>query len=54
MKNINAICTLARNKDFFLSIERYVEFGKIYSDFISDDKNYEARITSQNEHNYKF
>lgn len=54
MRTIESICALAKKKEYFNSLGRYIDFGKIYAEFIADSNNYEARITSQNEHNYKF
>ena len=54
MKTINNICSIAKEKENFNSLDSYIDFCRLYSEFIADSKNYEARITSQNEHNYKF
>lgn len=51
---IKTLCDIACHKENFTTIQEYIDFCKRYIDFIADTRNFEARITSQNEHNYKF
>lgn len=54
MKTILDLCTAVVDKRRFVSIQSYVDFARWYLDFLSDSNNYEARITSRKENNYKF
>lgn len=54
MKSILELCDLARNKDNFISLNNYIDFGSRFIDFISDANNIMAKIVSRNENNYRF
>lgn len=54
MTTILDLCAAAADKNRFTRIQHYVDFAKWYLDFLSDSDNYEAKITSRKEPNYKF
>lgn len=54
MKTILELCDWARNKDNFINLDDYINFGLRFIDFISDTNNIEAKIVSRNENNYRF
>lgn len=54
MKTILELCDWARNKDNFIDLDDYINFGLRFIDFISDTNNIEAKIVSRNENNYRF
>ncbi len=54
MTTITELCAVATDKSRFVSIQNYIDFSKWFLEFISDSNNYEARIISRKENNYKF
>lgn len=54
MKSILELCKWARNKENFVSLDDYMNFGLCFVDFISDSNNIMAKIVSRNENNYRF
>lgn len=52
--SIQKLVTKVTDKQNFITIQNYIDFSFRYLEFLSDDRNIQATIVSQNENHYKF
>ena len=52
--SLQRIVSTATNKENFITIQNFIDFTLRYLEFLSDNRNVQATIVSQNENHYKF